>query len=178
MATNTPRYQLKKPAGTDPFLTADFQTNYDKIDAAIPKGTLGYAASVSSGDITANNVNFALLARVDVIVPSGARKVMIVCAANAADATDGLVVHSLRRDGVEIVLFNTNAKTGANTNNGLANGSSPCRVHIDAPTAGAHRYEWYFRASVAVAGADATVRQTTGGSADAVKRAFIWVGEQ
>lgn len=35
MATNTPTIALKKPDGSDPFLTQDFDDNYDKIDLAI-----------------------------------------------------------------------------------------------------------------------------------------------
>lgn len=34
MATSTPTIGLKKPEGSDPFLTEDFASNYDKIDAA------------------------------------------------------------------------------------------------------------------------------------------------
>lgn len=34
MATTTPTIGLKKPEGSDPFLTEDFAANYDKIDAA------------------------------------------------------------------------------------------------------------------------------------------------
>lgn len=35
MSSQTPTIDLKKPEGSDPFLTSDFADNYDKIDAAV-----------------------------------------------------------------------------------------------------------------------------------------------
>lgn len=53
MPTTTPTIGLKKPEGSDPFLTEDFASNYDKIDAAFaqrpPAGAGGVEASTLGG---------------------------------------------------------------------------------------------------------------------------------
>lgn len=41
MATRTPTIGLKKPEGSDPFLTADFAENYDRIDQAFAVRPVG-----------------------------------------------------------------------------------------------------------------------------------------
>jgi hypothetical protein len=161
MATNTPRYQLKKPAGTDPFLTADFQTNYDKIDAAIPKGTLGYALIhfCRVDDVTANNVLHSWLARADVDRTQWCRRtpsLPSLCSTNEMGCHRwSECVCSIRRDGVDRPRVGHGpTKVGSQLRitasiRFLRVAASPSltpRLPVN------HRYEWYFRASVAVSG--------------------------
>jgi hypothetical protein len=49
MSTTTPTIGLKKPEGSDPFLTEDFASNYDKIDAAFAARPPGGGSGSSSG---------------------------------------------------------------------------------------------------------------------------------
>ncbi|MGH9982418.1 MAG: hypothetical protein ACRD8W_00490 [Nitrososphaeraceae archaeon] len=119
MATNTPRWILRKPAGTDLVnVVTDLGDNFDKIDKA-PRGEISYGVlAVNQTPITAEvDVNNCTLAA---YTTQTGQKLKITFTAMVSSSVAGdVAVVALKEDGVTIREFLMDLRLAGNTYTGM-----------------------------------------------------------
>ena len=169
MATYTSRFKIKKPDGTDPFLTSDFDSNYDLLDSSIPSGHLATFLSVSTSNIVASNLAQATICRGSVNIPNPGsntqRAVYISCSYPVAYSSSGLFLMSIYRDGALLVSWEIAAYQNTSFNPGETWYIGGSYLHPDSPVYGTHTYDWRIQAEpvYGVTNPTATLEQSRGG---------------